>query len=114
VLFFMPLKKVEGDWRIKVKAVDWTGALIALGGTSVLILGLTWGGGEYSWGSVHVISTLVVGCVVSAAFGLWQWKGTKYPLVPRRSRPVRTFFEASRANELQYTSSNAASSTAPA
>lgn len=80
--FFMPLRKVEGDWRVKLKAIDFVGCLLALGGTSVLLLGLTWGGGEYAWDSSHVIATLVVGCVVSALFVLWQWKGTKTPVVP--------------------------------
>ncbi|KAL1988615.1 hypothetical protein VTN96DRAFT_9010 [Rasamsonia emersonii] len=80
--FFMPLRKVEGDWRIKLKAIDFVGCLLALGGTSVLLLGLTWGGGEYAWDSSHVIATLVVGCVVCGLFVLWQWKGTSTPVVP--------------------------------
>ncbi|KAL1962023.1 hypothetical protein VTN77DRAFT_667 [Rasamsonia byssochlamydoides] len=82
--FFMPLRKVDGDWRVKLKAIDFVGCLLALGGTSVLLLGLTWGGGEYTWDSTHVIATLVVGCVVSAGFVLWQWKGTSSPVVPLR------------------------------
>lgn len=82
VLFFMPLRKVEGDWRLKLKAVDFFGALLALGGTSVFLLGLNWGGGEYEWYSAHVVATLVVGFVISGAFVAWQWKGAKVPLVP--------------------------------
>ncbi|KAJ5966473.1 hypothetical protein N7481_013187 [Penicillium waksmanii] len=82
VLFFMPLRKVEGDWRLKLKAIDFFGALLALGGTAVLLLGLNWGGGEYAWNSVHVIVTLVVGFVISLLFVAWQWKGARIPLVP--------------------------------
>ncbi|KAJ5201778.1 uncharacterized protein N7498_006441 [Penicillium cinerascens] len=82
VLFFMPLRKVEGDWKLKLKAIDFFGALLALGGTSVLLLGLNWGGGEYQWNSVHVIVTLVVGFAISVAFVGWQWKGARVPLVP--------------------------------
>ncbi|CAG8948605.1 unnamed protein product [Penicillium salamii] len=82
VLFFMPLRKVTGDWKVKLKAIDFFGALLALGGTSVLLLGLTWGGGEYEWNSAHVIATLVVGVAISIAFVGWQWKGTSTPLVP--------------------------------
>lgn len=55
---------------------------------TVVILGLTWGGQEYAWNSTHVIATLVVGSVVSVAFVVWQWKGPKYPLVPRTSRII--------------------------
>ncbi|PHH62158.1 hypothetical protein CDD81_7532 [Ophiocordyceps australis] len=82
VIFFMPLKKVEGDWKLKLKAVDFLGILLAFAGMTIVILGLTWGGREYEWNSAHVIATLVVGFVVSAAFLLWQWKGPRYPLVP--------------------------------
>lgn len=81
VFFFMPLRKVGGDWKLKLKAVDFFGALLALGGTSVLLLGLTWGGGEYPWDSAHVIATLVVGFAVSVAFVVWQWKGAPFPLI---------------------------------
>ncbi|THC99219.1 hypothetical protein EYZ11_001307 [Aspergillus tanneri] len=84
VLFFMPLRKVTGDWKVKLQAIDFFGAFLALGGTAVLLLGLTWGGGEYPWQSAHVIATLVVGVAVCVAFVLWQWKGTAIPLVPMR------------------------------
>ncbi|KAL2838414.1 major facilitator superfamily domain-containing protein [Aspergillus pseudodeflectus] len=82
VLFFMPLRKVTGDWKLKLKAIDFVGASLALAGTAVLLLGLTWGGGEYPWDSAHVIATLVIGFAVCVVFMLWQWKGARYPLVP--------------------------------
>ncbi|CAJ2510376.1 Uu.00g050790.m01.CDS01 [Anthostomella pinea] len=82
VVFFMPLKKVGGNWKLKLKAVDFIGIILALAGTTVLLLGLNWGGSEYPWQSAHVIATLVIGFVLSVAFVLWQWKGPKYPLVP--------------------------------
>ncbi|RSM08625.1 hypothetical protein CEP52_004543 [Fusarium oligoseptatum] len=55
VLFSMPLKKVEGDWRLKLKAVDFLGIFLALAGMTVLSRWL---------------------------FILWQWKGPRYPLIP--------------------------------
>ncbi|KAL4983274.1 major facilitator superfamily domain-containing protein [Aspergillus falconensis] len=82
VFFFMPLRKVRGDWRVKLKAIDFVGGGLALAGTAVLLLGLTWGGGEYPWDSAHVIVTIVVGFAVCVVFMLWQWKGATYPLVP--------------------------------
>ncbi|KAK8218389.1 putative MFS drug transporter [Phyllosticta capitalensis] len=82
VVFFMPLKKVEGDWKIKIKAIDFFGAALALGGSTVLVLALTWAGSEYEWNSAHVIATLVVGFLFCVFFVLWQWRGTSVPLVP--------------------------------
>lgn len=91
VFFFMPLRRVEGNWRVKLKAVDFMGVFLALAGTAVLLLGLNWGGGEYAWDSAHVVATLVVGAAVFAGFVGWQWKGARVPLVPMhifRSRIV--------------------------
>ncbi|KAH8731930.1 major facilitator superfamily domain-containing protein [Phaeosphaeriaceae sp. PMI808] len=82
VIFFMPLRKVVGDWKQKVKAIDFFGAFLALSGSTVLMLGLTWAGGQYAWNTVHVIATLAIGILVSICFVLWQWKGTLIPLVP--------------------------------
>lgn len=70
----------------KLKAVDFAGMFLAFGGITIFILGMTWGGGEYAWNSAAVISTLVIGVSVSVCFVLWQWKGPRYPLVPRELR----------------------------
>ncbi|KAI4671774.1 uncharacterized protein J4E78_000270 [Alternaria triticimaculans] len=82
VMFFMPLRKVDGSWKRKLAAIDFFGAFLALAGSALLVLALTWAGGEYAWGSAHVIATLVVGIAVSAVFVAWQWKGTSVPLIP--------------------------------
>lgn len=66
----------------KLKAIDFFGAVLALGGTVIIVLGLTWAGAQYAWGSAAVIAPLVVGFATCAAFVLWQWKGPRYPLVP--------------------------------
>lgn len=80
------LKKVNhSSTHRKLKAVDFVGILLSLAGMMVFIIGLTWGGHDYPWNSAQVISTLVIGFVVSTTFILWQWKGSKYPLVPRKS-----------------------------
>ncbi|KAM5459026.1 hypothetical protein McanMca71_001781 [Microsporum canis] len=89
VLFFMPLRKVEGDWKVKVKAIDFFGVFLALAGATIFLLGLIWGGGEYAWNSIHVIATLTIGFAVSVCFVLWQWKGASYPLVPMSIFHVR-------------------------
>jgi hypothetical protein len=68
----------------KIAAIDFLGAFLALAGSALLVLALTWAGGEYAWNSQHVIATLIVGIVVSICFVLWQWKGTLVPLVPSK------------------------------
>ncbi|CAG9976010.1 unnamed protein product [Clonostachys byssicola] len=81
-LFFMPLKRVSAEWRVKLQAIDFTGILLALAGTTSLMLGLTWGGGQYPWNSAAVLASLLAGLAVCVAFVLWQWKGASYPLMP--------------------------------
>lgn len=68
----------------KLKAVDFGGIFLSFAGMTVFILGMTWGGREYAWNSVQVIVTMVIGVVVSIGFVIWQWKGPRYPLVPRK------------------------------
>jgi hypothetical protein len=72
----------------KLQAIDFTGILLALAGTTSLMLGLTWGGGEYPWNSAAVLASLLAGLAVCVAFVLWQWKGASYPLMPGTSRPA--------------------------
>ncbi|OAL43129.1 MFS general substrate transporter [Pyrenochaeta sp. DS3sAY3a] len=82
VFFFMPLRKVDCDWRKKVAAIDIFGVFLALAGSGILVLSLIWAGGQYDWNSVHVIASLIIGFTVSVSFLLWEWKGTAVPLVP--------------------------------
>ncbi|KAK3936025.1 multidrug resistance protein fnx1 [Diplogelasinospora grovesii] len=84
VIFIMPLKKVHGSWKVKLKAIDFFGTFIALAGSTVLMLGLTWAGSSYAWNSAHVVATLVVGLALMVAFVVWQGIGTSVPLVPLR------------------------------
>ncbi|KAG9126242.1 hypothetical protein FRC07_004296 [Ceratobasidium sp. 392] len=70
VIFFMPLKPVEGSILKKLAKVDFIGAALALLGTTTLVLGISWGGSEYPWNSGHVIGTLVAGGVSSIAIFL--------------------------------------------
>ncbi|KAF2257920.1 putative MFS drug transporter [Lojkania enalia] len=81
VLFYMPLKRVEGSWKRKVAAVDFLGAFLALSGSTLIVLALTWAGGEKLWSSTAVIASLVVGFIVCVAFVLWEYKGAALPLI---------------------------------
>ncbi|KAF8672813.1 mfs drug transporter [Rhizoctonia solani] len=82
VYFFMPLKKVHGTAIDKLKKVDFIGSLLVLIGTGAIILGLTWGGAEYSWISAPVLVPLVLGVVIGIGFVIWEWKFAELPLIP--------------------------------
>jgi len=77
VLVALPLKKVEGDWRLKIKAIDWFGSLLSLAASTLVVLSFTWAGGTYPWLSAQVLATFFLGFFVGIAFCLWQWKGDR-------------------------------------
>lgn len=74
--------------RGRVAKIDMTGALIVTLGA----VGLQWGlvrGNEAGWASTEVVSTLVLGCTLSALFFWWEARAPSPMLPPRllRSRP---------------------------
>lgn len=46
ILFMMPLRKVQGDWVAKLKAIDWLGIVLSLAASTLAVLGFTWAGGS--------------------------------------------------------------------
>ncbi|KAJ7732120.1 putative MFS transporter [Mycena metata] len=82
VFFFMPLKKVEGDWKTKLGRIDFIGSLLILLASTLLVLSLTWASGSYKWKNPHVFAPLVLGGVISIVFILWEWKVPAFPVIP--------------------------------
>jgi hypothetical protein len=76
---------IDANHDRKMAAIDFFGAFLALSGSALLVLALTWAGGEHTWNSSHVVASLVVGIFTSICFVFWQWKGTVVPLVPSMS-----------------------------
>ncbi|OCH93462.1 MFS general substrate transporter [Obba rivulosa] len=82
VLLVLPLKRVEGDIKRKLVAVDYLGALLTLAGCTLVLLPLIWGGVTFPWTSAIVLVPLFSGLVVVSLFCLWEWKGARLPIVP--------------------------------
>jgi EmrB/QacA subfamily drug resistance transporter len=51
-----------------IRRIDFAGAILASGATISLLLGLTWGGQTYPWGSVQVIGVLAGAALLFALF----------------------------------------------
>ncbi|EMD33190.1 hypothetical protein CERSUDRAFT_68238 [Gelatoporia subvermispora B] len=82
VLLVLPLKRVEGDIKRKLFAVDYLGALLTLAGCTLVLLPLIWGGVTFPWTSAVVLAPLFSGLVVVSLFCIWEWKGARLPIVP--------------------------------
>lgn len=71
-------------------AIDWSGSLLVIGGTLMLLFGLDFGGVQYPWSSVTVICLIVFGVLAIALFVLYEWKLARYPITPVRLFRDRT------------------------
>ncbi|KAG4411839.1 hypothetical protein IFR04_015023 [Cadophora malorum] len=54
---------------------DPIGSVLYVCGASLLLLGLNWSGGTYSWGSAQVLAPFITGVALLIGFGLYEWKG---------------------------------------
>ena len=67
-----------------MRAIDWIGTVLVVGGTSMFLLGMNFGGTTYSWDSAAVICLIIFGITTLAAFVVYEWKVAQYPLMPLR------------------------------
>ncbi|TVY44876.1 Efflux pump [Lachnellula subtilissima] len=85
LVFYKPPQRPNSIGLSKVQVlgrVDFVGAVLGIGGITVFLVGLNWGGQDYAWHSTHVISCLTVGLVSVLAFIIWEKFGAKYPMFP--------------------------------
>ena len=67
-----------------VQAVDWTGILLVLGMSLMILLGLNLGGVISPWGSPKVICLVVFGFFVSIIFAVYEARIAQNPIMPIR------------------------------
>jgi hypothetical protein len=86
VAFYHPPRRSDYP-KLKFKEMIWSldpiGAVLFVGGATLIILSLDWTGGTYSWHNAHVIAPLVVGIVLLILFGLYG--KTSWPSVSSRA-----------------------------
>ena len=61
--------------------IDWLGAGVLAGGTAALLMGLVWGGKQYSWTSGHVVGALVLAALLLVAFAVVERRAAE-PILP--------------------------------
>lgn len=96
ILFiFLDIKTPRTPILQGLKAIDWLGSLLVVGGTLMLLFGLQYGGVSAPWDSAEVLCLIVIGAFTLFLFCLWEWKGAKYPIMP-----VSLFGSITRASTL--------------
>ena len=68
----------------KLLRLDIAGSFLLAAGISLFFVGLNLGGGLYSWANANTLCTFLIGIVLLIVFGLFEWKGTKTPLLDHR------------------------------
>jgi MFS family permease len=95
-IFYRPPPRVNAlglSFKEKLGRIDFIGGFLLTLGTLLFLIGLNWGGEQYSWQSSHVVSFFVIGSLLVATFCVWEKFGAAYPLFPRRIIHVtRPFF----------------------
>ena len=69
VLLTFLLPRIAGRGQVRI---DWLGIALLIAGVVPILVGLTWAGISYPWGSAQVIGTLVGGGVILALFAFWE------------------------------------------
>ncbi|UPL02180.1 hypothetical protein LCI18_013114 [Fusarium solani-melongenae] len=65
-----------------LKAIDWPGSFLIIGGTLMLLLGLYLGGVYEPWNSAPVVCLILFGIITAGLFILNEWKLAEYPVIP--------------------------------
>ncbi|KAK6454815.1 MDR transporter [Scheffersomyces xylosifermentans] len=83
VLMFFSFKppKPEGNLRQKLAKVDYVGSFILITSLVLILLGLTFGGGDFPWKSAAVICCFVLGGLLFIGFGIWNFRFSKNPII---------------------------------
>ncbi|TBU55384.1 MFS general substrate transporter [Dichomitus squalens] len=82
VLFFLRVRTPSGSVREKLARLDFVGNLIIIIGTTLALIGLTWGGVAYKWSDAHTLATLIIGFVFIGLFFVYEWLVPKEASIP--------------------------------
>jgi hypothetical protein len=84
LLLFLRLPSPNTPVLVGLKAIDWSGSVLIVGGTFMVLLGLDFGNVTFPWSSVTVICLIVFGAVTIGVFLVNEWKFATNPVVPLR------------------------------
>lgn len=74
-----------------IKNMDLLGGFLSIAGLAVVEIGILGGGYQYPWSSAEVLGPLIVGILLIIAFLIWEFRGAKHPMIPKRlGRAPRT------------------------
>ncbi|KID83329.1 Major facilitator superfamily domain, general substrate transporter [Metarhizium guizhouense ARSEF 977] len=84
LLFLLPLKPVSGNWKEKIRKIDWLGVVTSVAGTVLIMMAINSGGSLWPWDSAKTISTLTIGIFLLLGFIAVEAFVAKFPIIPLR------------------------------
>ena len=84
LIFFLKLETPKTPFLESVKAIDWLGGLMIVGGVVTFLYGFESADVTHPWGSAFVLCLIIFGAVLIGLFFLAEWKYAKYPIMPLR------------------------------
>ncbi|KZL86695.1 plays a role in the entry into g0 [Colletotrichum incanum] len=84
LFFFLDLPSPNTSVLAGLKAIDWTGSALCMGGSLMILLALDFGDVTHPWSSATVICLMVFGVVVIGIFLVNEWKFAANPVLPLR------------------------------
>ncbi|ODA79354.1 hypothetical protein RJ55_04947 [Drechmeria coniospora] len=82
LVFVLKLHNPRTPVKAGLVAIDWVGSVLVIGGTLMLLLGLEFGGVQYSWRSPTVLCLILFGILTIALFVLYEAVAAEYPIIP--------------------------------
>ncbi|KAG6358659.1 hypothetical protein INS49_012177 [Diaporthe citri] len=82
VVLYMHLHFVPSSLVEKLRAIDWVGSFLFIASCTAFLLGLTWGGVQFSWGSYQTLVPLILGAAGSVAFVVYEGYVAANPIIP--------------------------------
>ncbi|BEJ12702.1 hypothetical protein CspHIS471_0211620 [Cutaneotrichosporon sp. HIS471] len=82
IFFLLPLKKVHGSARSKLRKLDYYGSILTLAWAVPFLIALSWAGTMYSWTSAAVLAPLIIGIFLGFVFIFVEMKVVSLPLIP--------------------------------
>lgn len=75
------MKTKESSLRKKILRIDWVGSALFNASLTAFLIGITWGGVQYSWESFQTFVPLIIGVLGILAALAWEKWTAKHPFL---------------------------------
>lgn len=87
--------KPKGNFKEKLARIDYLGVFLLTSGLVLVLLGLTFGGVDFSWNSAAIILLFVLGGLLIIVFCIYNFKISKDPIIIKEVIIIPQIFAAS-------------------